>query len=345
MRLVALVSLWLIMVCPNRMAAEIKGLYRMDVAVQSKDESTRNEDIRKALEQVLKRLVRTDAMQSKAVRSMLEKPDHFVLQYEYITKSDTDAPLDYLRVEFDSPRINDTLRKSNISPWGEQRPEVLVWLSIEDNAEKSIFVADQMPEIDRALRAAAEESGLPVTVPLWDLTDQQSLSIEDLETGNGERVKQASARYETDAVLAGRLSHRPEGTWDATWRIYLQNLDETWQGNFPDLQEALRSGTSGVYSRLAERFIPRTTQETTLELKIVGLSSLDATDRATAYLSRLSQVKRLEWMGVDADHALFKLYVLGDRASLEEALALGRVLRPVANEDRQFSGLTYRLAE
>jgi len=344
-RLVALISLWLIMVYPNLMAAEVKGLYRMDVAIQSKDESTRNEDIRRALEQVLKRLVRTDAMQSKAIRSMLDKPDHFVLQYEYITKSTADTPLDYLRVDFDSPRINDTLRQSNISPWGEQRPEVLVWLSIEDNAEKSIFVADQMPEIDRALRATAEENGLPVTVPLWDLTDQQSLSFDDLEIGNGERVRQASARYETDAVLAGRLSHRPEGTWDATWRLYCQNLDETWQGNFPDLPEALRSGTSKTYTRLAERFIPRTTQETSLELKVVGLSSLDAIGRATAYLNRLPQVKKLEWIGVDADHASFKLYVLGDRASLEEALALGRVLIPVANEDRQFSGLTYQLAE
>jgi hypothetical protein len=344
-RLVALISLWLIAVYPNLMAAEVKGLFRMDVAVQSKDESTRNEDIRRALEQVLKRLVRTDAMQSKAIRSMLEKPDHFVLQYEYITKSDADSPLDYLRVDFDSPRINDTLRKSNISPWGEQRPEVLVWLSIEDNAEKSIFVADQMPEIDRALHAVAEENGLPVTVPLWDLTDRQSLSLDDLDSGNGERIRQASARYETNAVLAGRLLHRPEGTWDATWRLYLPNFDETWQGNFPDLREALRSGTSKTYTHLAERFIPRSTQETSLELKVMGLSSLDAIDRATSYLGRLSQVKKLEWTRVAADYALFKLYVLGDRASLEETLALGRVLRPAANEDRQFSGLTYQLAE
>lgn len=345
MRLVALTSLWLIMLCPNLMAAEIKGLYRMDVAVQSKDESTRSEDIRRALELVLKRLVRTDAMQSKAVRAMLEKPDQFVLQYEYITKSPGGTPLDYLSVDFDPARIKNTLRESNISPWGEQRPEVLVWLSIEDNAQKSIFVADQMTEVDRALRAAAEEDGVPVTLPLWDLTDQQSLSLDDLETGNGERIRQASVRYETDAVLAGRLSHRPDGTWDASWRLYLQNMDETWQGNFPDLSGAFRSGTSGVYTRLVERFIPRTSQVTTLELKVVGLSSLDAIDRATAYLSRLSQVEKLEWLGVDADHALFKLYVLGDRKSLEEALALGRVLRPVANEDRHFSGLTYQLAE
>lgn len=345
MRLVALVSLWFITLCPSLMAAEIKGLYRMDVAVQSKDESTRNEDIRKALELVLKRLVRTDAMQSKAVRAMLEKPDQFVLQYEYITKPTASAPLDYLSVDFDPPRIKNTLREANISPWGEQRPEVLVWLSIEDNAQESMFVADQMPEIDQALRAAAEENGVPVTLPLWDLTDQQGLNLDDLVTGNGERIRQASARYETDAVLAGRLSHRPEGSWDASWRLYLQNMDETWQGNFPDLSGAFRSGTSGAYTRLAERFIPRTTQETTLELKIVGLSSLDAIDRATAYLSRLPQVEKLEWLGVDADHALFKLSVLGDRKSLEESLALGRVLRPVANEDRHFSGLTYRLAE
>jgi hypothetical protein len=344
-RRVALFSLWLITVCPNLMAAEFKGLYRMDVAVQSKDESTRNEDIRRALEFVLKRLVRSDAMQSKAIGAMLEKPDRFVLQYEYISKSTADTPLDYLRVDFDSPRINDTLRKSNISPWGEQRPEMLVWLSTEDNSEKAIFAADQMPELDRALRAAAEENGLPVTVPLWDLTDQQSLSFEDFETGNGERIRQASARYETEAVLAGRLSHKPDGTWDAVWRLYLRNIEETWQGNAPDVPAALRSGIAGAYTRLAERFIPRTTRETVLELKVVGLSSLDAIDRAAGYVSRLSQVKKLEMMRVDADHALFKLYVLGDRASMEETLALGRVLRPAANEDRQFSGLTYQLAE
>ena len=121
MRLVALVSLWFITLCPSLMAAEIKGLYRMDVAVQSKDESTRNEDIRKALELVLKRLVRTDAMQSKAVRAMLEKPDQFVLRTN-TSPPTASAPLDYLSVDFDPPRNQEHLARSEHQPLGGTAP-------------------------------------------------------------------------------------------------------------------------------------------------------------------------------------------------------------------------------
>ena len=131
---------------------------------------------------------------------------------------------------------------------------MLVWLSIEDNAQESMFVADQMPEIDQALRAAAEENGVPVTLPLWDLTDQQGLNLDDLVTGNGERIRQASARYETDAVLAGRLSHRPREVGmqagGFTSRIWMR----LGKGTSPISPEH-SIGTSGAYTRLAERFI------------------------------------------------------------------------------------------
>jgi hypothetical protein len=337
-----LVCAWLAMLCSGLKAAEIKGLYRIETAVQSRDEATRTEDFRRALDQVLRRVVRTETLASNAVRNILAKPEAYVLQFEYATRAENGQTIPVLRVDFDPARLKDALRRGGIEAWGAERPEVLVWLAIQDSQQPQAVTADQKPEVDALLRELSDETGLPLTTPLWDLSDQHALTPADIATGNPERIRLASTRYETEVVLTGRLAQKADTTWEADWRLYRNDAQERWQNQTANLREILNSGLTGVYTRLAAQLIPRKAATTTLELKITGIASLDDANRVAAYLEKLSPVSKVEWLSIGAGDATFKVKLRGGRETFRQTVILGPLLRPATGEPG-FSGLTYRL--
>jgi hypothetical protein len=340
-----LVCAWLAMLCGGVKAAEVKGLYRIETAAQNRDEAARAEDFRRALSQVLKRVVRTEALASTTVRNILAKPEPYVLQFEYATRAEgSGQTIPVLWVDFDPARIKDTLRRGGIEAWGAERPEVLVWLTVQDSQQPQAITADLLPEVDSLLRELSDETGLPITAPLWDLTDRQTLTPADIATGNPERIRLASMRYETETVLTGRLTQKADTSWEADWRLYRGDTHERWQNQAANLRETLNSGLMGVYTRLAARLIPRNAAITTLELKITGITSLDDANRVAVYLGKLSPVTQVEWLSIGAGDASFKVNVRGGREVFQQTVILGSLLRPAAAGEPGFSGLTYRLA-
>lgn len=326
---------WLLSLVTASQATEVPDLYGIELPVASKDASALSENLRRAMNQVMVRLVRTEDFGSAAVRAILAKPEPYILQYEFI-------PGPILAVDFDSNRLDGELRKRGIQVWGAQRPEILVWLAVDDNGRQQVFDADAMPQLDSALRMLADRTGLPVNVPLGDLADEQSLNAGDILSGTAGRILTASERYEPEAILAGRLVHQPTGSWQSAWRLLQGEREERWNGESPSLSEAAAVGLSGTYSRLAARYIPRTAQASNLELRVVGINSLDDANRAAGYLGGLSPVAKVELLSVGADEASFRLNVRGGRDLLTQTLAAGRRLKPVLDSESGASGATYR---
>jgi hypothetical protein len=322
-------------------AIEVANLYRAEIAVPGKDEAARPDAFRHGLEQVLGRVVRPEDLGSAAVRSLLAKPEAVLLEFVYPGTVKAGQPI--LRMDFDGERIRSLLRAKGIGVFGPARPETLVWIDVEDEQPARILSSDALPDWDRLIDELAAERGLPLTLPLADLTDQQSLAPADIAAGNAERIKAASQRYEPETILAGRVIRKPEG-YEADWRLYRGAKEERWQGKSPELREALNSGVTGAYSRIAGQFVAHGTGLASLELKVNGIASLDDVNSVTAYLSKLSSVAKAEMLSLDNDQALFRLSVRGGRDWLEQTLAMGTRLRPESGGPPGFSGLTYRLA-
>lgn len=327
----------------NALAVTMAGLYQAELPVQNKDEATRADAFRRGLNQVLQRVIRPEDLASSAVKSMLAKPEAVVLQFEYSGETREGRPI--LRVDFDAARIVELLGKRSIGVWGAERPDILVWVAIEDSQPPRIFSQEQSPELDRLLNDRAAEYGLSITVPLGDLTDEQALNVGDIATGNGERIRAASVRYETPVILAGRLVTKPGGGVEADWRLYQGTKEDRWQTKSGDAREAMSNGIADTYARLASRSIPRTATIATLGLRVTGIASLDDANRVTAYLSKLSPVTKVEWQAAGVDDAAFRVSVRGGREMLEQTLALGTLLRPETGDSRGFSGLTYRMVK
>ena len=348
-RIAILLLLSFLTVWTPTQAAEIRTLYQAEVVATGKDEVARDQDIRRGLQLVLGRVISPDALASRAAAGILDQSMDYVLAYEYVRKpapDDASAKTGVLRISFDQTRLGQVLRKNGIRVWSEQRPEILVWLAVGDPQGHELFRPEVMPEIDRELRQAAAQWGLPVALPMLDLTDQQNLSVEDLWSGKEERIQAAASRYETAVVLAGQLARSAENIWEAQWRLYRPDAKPAnWQGQFPSLAEAMQAGWGGTYGKLAEAYIPKTQKATQLELKVTGMSSLADVSRVANYLGSLSLVKTVEWLRVEPTQAVFKLVIRGNRSALQQAFALGKVLRPARVDDQGFSGMNYQLLQ
>lgn len=332
----------LLLFCPGLVAAGLAELYRADVPVAGQDQAGRAEAFRQGLEKVLRRVVPAEDFASAAVRSVLAKPEACVLQFEYTGAYRYGHPV--LRVDFDADRIRQSLRKQGVEVWGPERPEILAWITLEDGQPPRFLGPDSTPDQERWLAELAGDAGLSVTLPLGDLADGQSLTAEDIAAGNAERIRAASARYETAAILAGRLVRKPGG-FEGDWRFFRGSREERWQTPAAELRGALNAGLGGVYARLSGQLVPRKAGVAAVELRIVGIASLEDSNRVAAYLGNLSPVTKVEWLSVGAGDAAFRLSVRGGRGMLEETLATGKLLRPAADEAEEpdSSALTYRL--
>ncbi len=346
MRRLILACLWLALLpCDAGLAAEVQGLYRIETAVRGRDESARAEDLRAALGRILKRLVLPNALNSATVRGILAKPQNYLLQFDYDIQGEGEHAVPILRVDFDPARLNGELRKHGIAVWGAERPELLIWLAIRDKQGQWSVAAEQAPQVDAILGQLSAETGLPIALPLWDLPDQQALTWADIDTGNSERIRIASLRYETDTILTGRLSPAAGNAWEAEWRLYEGKAEERWQSKAAELRETLNSGMGGAYARLAAHGIPRDVSIASVALTITGIESLEDANRIAAYLEKLSPVAKLEWDSVGTGEAAFKLKVRGGREALRHTLNLSNRLKPLEGEPGGGSGpLIYRIA-
>lgn len=332
------IAVWMLL-CSGVPASELTGLYRAEVPVSSRDESARPEGFRQGLQIVLGRVVRAEDLNSAAVRSVLAKPERYVLEFEYPGTYRDGKPI--LSVEFDADEIRQWLHRGGVEIWGSERPEILAWILLEDGQPGRIVFPGAVPGLDRLLRELADAAGLSVTLPLGDLDDEQNLNAGDIVAGDAERIRGASARYEMGTILAGRLGRSPRGDFEGEWRLYRGDREDRWQTRSGDVRGALSSGLAGVYARLAGQLVPSTGSTATVELRIIDIVSLDDSNKVASYLVKLSPVTKLEWLSLGSGEVSFRLAVRGGRQTLEETLAAGKLLRPADEPDP--SRLTYRL--
>lgn len=325
-------------------AVEIEGLYRAEVPAPKRDAAAHAEGLRAALGLTLKRLVRPADFASKTARAVLAKPEDYVLEYEYAALGEAPNAPQVLRVEFDPARLGGALRKGGIEPWSAERPEVLVWLALKDPQGKWGAATEALPETERALGELSTAIGLPFSLPLLDLADQQALPVEALDSADSGRIRIAAQRYETATILTGRLV-QAGGGFQADWRLVQDRTDQRWQAKAASLRDILASGLDGAASRVAEQSVPHGAPVAVV-LKVVDIASLDDANRAAAYLERLALVSHVEWLGVGSGEASFKVTARGGHDALRRTLNLGRVLRPAESEAGDSVGpLTYRVVK
>lgn len=197
-------------------AGQKVDIYRTDTLVKSQSERERNAAARATFGELIVRVSgQRSALEHPAIQAAMPKAQNYLFGFSYksstekITVDGKTFPAVGLQLNYEPLAIEQLLRESQLPLWPSTRPKVLVWLVAKDPTGLRL-----VPEVTdlQAMQLHAQYRGLPLSFPKLDLEDSLSLTADDLWALDIEKIKAASLRYKTDAILVGRFTPSSMGS-------------------------------------------------------------------------------------------------------------------------------------
>jgi hypothetical protein len=299
-------------------AETVKNLYQVRQPVSGQTPEVRDQATQQALDTLVLRLTGDPkAAQSPGLAALRKDPQQIISQYGFDA-----GPPEVLKVDFDPATTEQALRRAGLSLWGANRPSILGWW-LNDSTEGSSLVGDGQASA-APLRRAAQHRGLPLRLPLADLSEQIVATAPNLEGTDATPLRAASERYNADALLA--VHAREEGgQWQAKWHLWLGDKKEAGSVQGADQAAVADAVMLAVSERLAPRFVvkPGASGEQLLEVQGMNLEHY-------AVLGRLLEPFGARLQSVDGDRILYR--VNGSADQLRSQLSLAKLQEVPAGE-------------
>ena len=342
-------------------AAVIDDLYDAQIAVADQSEQTQNKAFSLALQQVLIKVRgKDDLLTDQKIKKAITKATRFVRSYSYDIKG---SQL-YLRISFDPQRVESIVRGAGFPVWDRRRPDSLIWLAIQpsDDSARQTMGQVEYIEIYRQLSLRAEQRGITLMFPLWDLDDVQSLSVFDIWGGFIAQITQASERYAVPSVLSARIYVDNNSSDNAQTSVVLnKNSMPSWSADWTMIEgggllagqvqgDSLLIIADGLIDELADqlslKYAIDLTQvnraDTKVQIVINNIDSLIHYSQALNSLENMSVVNDVTLIKQQGPRATFELELLGDIKDLTNALNLDNKIKPVVDSFGQpISGLEF----
>lgn len=299
-------------------AETLKSLYQVRQPVSGQSPEIRDQATQEALDTLVLRLTGDPkAAQNPGLATIRKDPQQIISQYGFEA-----GPPEVLKVDFDPATTEQALRRAGLSLWGANRPSILGWW-LNDATEGSSLVGDgQAAAVP--LRRAAQHRGLPLRLPLADLSEQLVATAPNLEGSDAAPLRGASERYNADALLA--VHAREEGgQWQAKWNLWMGDKKEAGSVQGVDQAAVADAVMLAVNERLAPRFVvkPGASGEQLLEVQGMNLERYAA-------LGRLLEPFGMRLQSVDGDRILYR--VKGSAEQLKAQLSLAKLQELPAGE-------------
>lgn len=334
--------IFLFLVLPlNINAIEVENLYSAKVAVASQSTSDRNQALKNALRAVLMK-VGGKEIEHPLISQAIKNYNNYVTKYQYIRHANQIS----LDVFFDESKINDLFKASDLAIWGRLRPQVMVWLIEEDGFERKIISSTSNSLLPNIINDFSLLRGLPLVMPIMDLTDLTALTLTDVWGRFSQPVAQASARYMAEAVVVIRVSNSSllaaqSDNEDCStcqtkslvvdWslmtdaqREHTQVFSERYTGD--NVDELLINALSDITDIIYQQYALSTTNNNEFQIDIANIGSLEELIAVSEFLSELSAVQSVQLVSVQGTNRRFKLSLIGSKESLFASLKLSEQL-------------------
>lgn len=321
-------------------------LFRVAVPVADQGPAARAAGERAGLARVLERIAGApDVLERPEVRVALDDPRRYYRSAGYARRAGLPAGDDgaaagaarepwLLQLEFDRRSVLDLLAAADVPVWTGDRPELLLWIAVEDADGRRSLVGADHPWA-APLADAARRVGLPVTLPLVDLTDLARLGARDVWARFREPVEVASERYDADATLLVRLREAPVAGWQLDWTGEVAGLafDEALEA--PSPEAGLEALLEAVADDLLARYAIRVGEAASvLWLQVDGIDDYPRYAALVRYLDGLTGVKDTQVVQVQERSLLLRVSAADTVERLLDLLRLERRLETAPEPER-----------
>ncbi len=304
-----------------------EDLFAAAVAVDP--ETEQGQQIRLALDTVLIKLVGArNAVIDPRLSTLRSDPQAHLISFSYqeqlIPNGEFGERQTILNAQFNRRQILAELQRQGVDLWSLERPEILLWLAIEDDQRQRDMLAGD----DRLHRFVLEQTarlrGLPLVLPVQDQTDYSLVDADAIWGGFYENAELASQRYATDRFVIAAASQRNQ-IWQVRWRLPDNESGlETFVSRGPDLPAALAEGMHLLADRIAADAMVASSSNVSQTVRVVlqNIQSPAQYAVATRVFKNMSQVREVTLLQAQADDIELMLALSAPRRWLLQAIRL-----------------------
>jgi len=357
-------------------AVEVKGLYQASIAINSQNSADRANALRKALAAVMLKVGgEKSVLSNNIIKKSLNNYRLFLSQYRYQHKTLQVADQKgnkkqlFLLASFNEEKINQLFQDANLPLWGSLRPQVLLWLVDEQGLTRRIMSNSSASNLPFMVNEFSAQRGLPIMMPLMDLTDANQIKLSDVWGRFQQPIKDASSRYLAEAIAVMRISNaslvtldyndtdnieasgcgllcvqsKPKDkTYVLDWSLLdwslikgQQKFSQQYQGNVP--QELLQQGLADITELIYQRYALSTMSQHDFVIEVANVDSLSTYVDVFDFLNNLSSVKSVTLLSAKASARRFNLKLLGSADALLASLKLNKKLTQYVDPLAQFN--------
>jgi hypothetical protein len=205
LRLLKLLGLLMLMTVASTVdAVEMTHLYQAKVMVASQAKNESNQAIKQAMKTVLLKVGgHPSIFNNKIIKQGLKNYQQYLVQFSYQRENKQR----FLTALFNEVKINRLFHQAGLPLWGNLRPQILLWLVQEQGLSRQVIAESSTTNYPQIIQQFSQQHGLPISLPLMDLTDLNALTTADVWGRFEQPIAAASARYNAEAFVVIRLSN------------------------------------------------------------------------------------------------------------------------------------------
>ncbi|MEX0739759.1 MAG: DUF2066 domain-containing protein [Pseudohongiella sp.] len=312
------------------LALPVDGLYRQEIVVENQSQAERERAYRAAFAQVIVKVTGERRwLEHPQVREATQRASTYVAEVSY--RSVMLEPR--LDVRFDQDLVDDLLNRADIPVWDRNRASVLLWVTVQTpDGRRAMLGSSTEHVLLSQAREFAGARGVPILIPLLDLTDRRMVTVDQGWQLDTDALRQAGERYGADSVLAGRLLITPDNEVVGLWQFVFRDQVHVFDHVDNSAETYMDFPLDAVTTRLAEHFglvLSEFEQEDEVILRIEGITDLASHTDLMNYLGSLSVIRDVNVSALRADTIELRVNLAGTRQHLTEFISLGRDLQPV----------------
>lgn len=298
-------------------------VYHAEV-VLSNEKNARSIAWGEGLEQVLiKASGNANIADNEVVKKAMRDGSDYLAKFKYGTLNGEKS----LDMQYSPKQVSALLSQANASVWPKDRENVLVWLVQDDNVERQVGWEQSGLDSVSALQTAAQQSGLPITLPVGDMDDLTKISAPDLWGGFPDPLAAASVRYPADSVLVLKVADNGQAS-EVNWQLYDMTPDRITSSpqsavtgvESGDVAQAIDKAIDRVSAYYAKKNQPTGKQvaDDALWAHFSGIQSAQSFFNLERSLLDLESVATVQVHSIQGANVTFNIQLLSNKAEFEK---------------------------